>query len=126
MDLLWLGLGTQLGTQSVMLLNFFGLAILAINAVGMHPKRDRYTLPPFFLRMLGMLALLVLIQTNAALFAHMMHTAELEEGASSVVAIGLRDMIAMQARRDLARPPRRRTALPPPVVSSSLDASPHQ
>ena len=40
-----------------------------------------------------MLALLVLVQTNAALWAHMVTTTD---SGQSVVAIGLRDMIAMQ------------------------------
>ena len=44
-----------------------------------------------------MLALLVLVQTNAALWAHMVTTTD---SGQSVVAIGLRDMIAMQHGAD--------------------------
>ena len=49
--------------DSVMLLSFFGLAVLAVNAVSLDPHcKDDGTVitrkPPFFLRMLGMLALL--------------------------------------------------------------------
>jgi len=85
-----------------MLLSFFGLAVLAVNAVSLDPhcQNDGAPItrkPPFFLRMLGMLALLVLVQTNAALWAHMVTTVD---SGHSVVAIGLRDMIAMQHGAD--------------------------
>ena len=88
--------------DSIMLLSFFGLAVLAINAVSLDPhcQDDGAVItrkPPFFLRMLGMLALLVLVQTNAALWAHMVTTTD---SGHSVVAIGLRDMIAMQHGAD--------------------------
>ena len=88
--------------DSVMLLSFFGLAVLAVNAVSLDPHcQGEGALitrkPPFFLRMLGMLALLVLVQTNAALWAHMVTTTD---SGHSVVAIGLRDMIAMQHGAD--------------------------
>ena len=80
------------GHDSVMLFMFFGLACLAINAVGLNNARE--VEPPLLLRLMGLLSLLLLVMINAGLWAHM--RSKDGEGGSSLVAIGLRDMVALQ------------------------------
>ena len=84
--LLWLA-----GHDSVMLFMLFGLACLAINAVGLNNSRD--VEPPLLLRLMGLLSLLLLVMINAGLWAHMRNK---DGDGSSLVAIGLRDMVALQ------------------------------